>query len=81
MVHGVLGRERKGAVSDDIIAALDGITCTSPWTLDDSRALYAMLKPTIASDAKLDINCPRGDQVIVEVSSPRGTIRKVYDVQ
>lgn len=64
----------------DLSVLLDGLTCTKPWTLDDSRALYAMLKPTIAHDAKLDIYSPRGDQVFVTITSPRGEIRRTYDV-
>jgi hypothetical protein len=64
----------------DLDALLASVTCTKPWTLDDSRALYAMLKPTTSPDEHVDINCPRGDQVFVTISSPRGTIRKVYDV-
>ena len=67
-------------MSDDFIVLLEGLTCTKPWTLDDSRALYAMLKPELAMDAKLDIHCPLGTQVFVTISSPRDTVRKVYDV-
>lgn len=59
---------------------LETVTCTAPWTLDDSRALYTMLKNAAGSDALVDVHCPRGDRVIVTVTSPRGQVRKTYDV-
>ena len=57
------------------------ITCTLPWTLDDSRDLYELLKPFTNADEKLDVYNPRGDQVIVTIMSDTGDLvaRKVYD--
>lgn len=48
----------------DLHRLLDGLTCTRPFTLEDARALYTLIKH-VAPNAYVDVYTTRGDAVHV----------------
>lgn len=62
------------------LAWLDTITCTAPWTLDDSRALYAALHQRLDGHARVDVRSPDGTQVLVVINVGDRIAERVFDV-
>lgn len=60
---------------------LNSVECTAPFTVHDCRALYAMIRPQVDKDAKVDVYTTRGDEVIVRVETARGTLTRTIPVR
>lgn len=59
----------------EFVAWLEGITCTSPFTVLDARAFHMMIHTTLAQPgAKVDVYTTKGDVVHVRVETERGVI-------
>lgn len=52
------------------IAWLDSVKITAPFTLDDARALFAMIKSAVPN-ARVDVYTTKGDVVHVRVDDVR----------
>lgn len=64
-----------------LVAVLNGLTFTSPYSLDDARELLAMIHQ-LAPGVIADVYSPRGTQVFVEIrlSAIGEAVRRTYDV-
>lgn len=64
---------------DAFVAWLASVTLTHPFTLDDARELFGMIRNAI--DAQhIDVYTGTDDKVHVRVETERGVIERVIDV-
>ena len=61
-----------------LIELLEGLTFTAPYSIDDAKAVHAMIHQ-LAPTAVVDVY-QRGADVVVEVRTERGTIARVCAV-
>lgn len=60
---------------------LSSVDCTAPFTVDDCKALYDLIKPQVDKDAKVDVYTTRGDEVVVRIETPKGIVQRAIPVR
>lgn len=70
-------RSVQGVTVSELLDTLD-VTCTAPWTLEDSAELYKIVRAIVSDDAKVDVYTPTGKEVIVRVEYTTGVVAKRY---
>lgn len=64
------------------VAWLNGLTCVAPFTVDDARELYNMLKSALGTSSIVDVHItPNPDTVHVAIDSPTLTCERTYVVK
>jgi hypothetical protein len=58
---------------------LNTVRCTAPFTLDDARELYKLIK-YVAAPAFVDVFTRVGDKVFIRIETARGVLERTIDV-